>query len=66
MFGAVLLVALPVVIITGLPDYIAYGPQFGQAIPADVGWLRLPRFDWPTRPSWLFVLTEGLHVGLGW
>jgi DMSO/TMAO reductase YedYZ molybdopterin-dependent catalytic subunit len=65
VFGAVLLVALPVVIITGLLDYIAYGPQFGQAIPADVGWLRLPRFDWPTRPSWLFALTEGLHVGLG-
>ena len=52
VFGAVLLVALPVVIITGLLDYIAYGPRFGQAIPADVGWLRLPQFDWPTRPSW--------------
>ncbi len=47
VFGAVLLVALPVVIITGLLDYIAYGPRFGQAIPADVGWLRLPQFDWP-------------------
>ena len=22
-------------------------------------------FDWPTRPSWLFRLTQGLHVGLG-
>jgi len=65
VFGAVLLVALPVVIITGLLDYIAYGPRFGQAIPADVGWLRLPQFDWPTRPSWLFQLTEGLHVVLG-
>ena len=65
VFGAVLLVTLPVVIITGLLDYIAYGPRFGQAIPADVGWLRLPQFDWPTRPSWLFQLTEGLHVVLG-
>ena len=65
VFGAVLLVALPVVIITGLLDYIAYGPRFGQAIPADVGWLRLPQFDWPTRPSWLFQPTEGLHVVLG-
>ncbi|PZS19619.1 MAG: hypothetical protein DLM60_09885 [Pseudonocardiales bacterium] len=65
VFGAVLLVALPVVIITGLLDYIAYGPQFGQAIPADVGGLRLPTFDWPTHPSWLFRLTEGLHIGLG-
>lgn len=65
MFGVVLLVALPVVILTGLLDYIAYGPQFAQAIPAEVGWLRLPGFDWPTRPAWLFRLTQGLHVGLG-
>ncbi|WP_082965381.1 molybdopterin-dependent oxidoreductase [Mycobacterium sp. ACS1612] len=63
--GSVLLVALPVVIITGLLSYIAYGPQFGQAIPGDVGWLKLPTFDWPTRPSWLYRLTQGLHVGLG-
>ena len=34
VFGAVLLVALPIVIVTGLLSYIAYGPQFGQAIPA--------------------------------
>ncbi|MFC9872637.1 molybdopterin-dependent oxidoreductase [Nocardia salmonicida] len=65
IFGAVLLVVLPVVAVTGLLDYIAYGPQFGQANPADVGWLHLPYFDWPTRPSWLFQLTQGLHVGLG-
>jgi DMSO/TMAO reductase YedYZ molybdopterin-dependent catalytic subunit len=65
LFGAVLLASLPLVIITGLLDYIAYGPQFGQAIPGAVGWLHLPVFDWPTRPSWLFRLTEGLHVGLG-
>ena len=65
VFGAVLLAALPLVILTGLLDYIAYGPQFGQAIPAHVGWLRLPQFTWPTRPSWLFRLTEGVHVGLG-
>ena len=33
VFGSVLLVGLPVVILTGLLSYIAYGPQFGQAIP---------------------------------
>ena len=63
VFGAVLLLGLPLVIVTGLLDYIAYGQ--GQAIPGDVGLLRLPGFDWPTRPSWLFRLTQGLHVGLG-
>lgn len=65
VFGVVLLVTMPIVILTGLLDYIAYGPQFGQAMPADTGWLRLPQFDWPTRPSWIFRLTQGLHVGLG-
>ncbi|CMS34306.1 transmembrane protein [Mycobacterium tuberculosis] len=65
VFGLVLLVALPFVIITGLLSYIAYAPQLGQAIPGDVGWLRLPAFTWPTRPSWLYRLTQGLHVGLG-
>lgn len=65
VFGLVLVVGLPIVILTGLLSYLAYGPQFGQAIPADVGWLRLPPVDWPTSPSWLYRLTQGLHVGLG-
>ena len=65
VFGAVLLVTLPVVTITGLLSYIAYAPQLGQAIPGDVGWLKLPTFDWPTDPSWLYRLNQGLHVGLG-
>jgi DMSO/TMAO reductase YedYZ molybdopterin-dependent catalytic subunit len=64
-FGSVLLVTLPIVILTGLLSYIAYGPQFGQAIPGDVGWLKLPTFDWPTDPSWLYRLNQGVHVGLG-
>lgn len=65
VFASVLLVVLPVVIITGLLSYIAYGPKFGQAIPGDVGWLKLPSFDWPSNPSWLYRLNQGLHVGLG-
>lgn len=65
VFASVLLVTLPIVILTGLLSYIAYGPRFGQAIPADVGWLKLPTFDWPTDPPWLYRLTQGLHVGLG-
>lgn len=65
VFGSALLVCLPIVILTGLLSYIAYGPRLGQAIPAHVGGLALPTFDWPTRPSWLYRLTQGLHVGLG-
>lgn len=65
VLGLVLLAGLPVVIVTGLLSYVAYGPELGGAIPGDVGVLRLPVFDWPTRPSWLFRLNQGLHVGLG-
>ncbi len=65
VLGSALLASLPIVIITGLLSYIAYGPQFGQAIPGDVGWLKLPTFDWPTEPSWIYRLNQGLHVGLG-
>ncbi|MGA4688093.1 molybdopterin-dependent oxidoreductase [Micromonospora sp. AB353] len=65
VFGVVLLATLPLVIITGLLDWIAYGPRLGQAFPSDVGWLHPPVFDWPTRPAWLFRLTQGLHVTLG-
>jgi hypothetical protein len=62
VFGAVLLVGLPIVIITGLLSYIAYAPRVGQALPADVGWLKLPTFEWPSRLAWLYRLTQGVHV----
>jgi len=62
VFAVVLLVTLPIVTITGLLSYVAYGTQ---ARPEDVGWLHLPLFDWPTDPSWLFRLNQGLHVILG-
>ncbi len=65
VFGAVLLMTLPIVILTGLVSYIVYAPQFGTSVPADVGWLKLPMFDWPTRPVSLYRLSQGLHVGLG-
>ncbi|MDN5894565.1 MAG: molybdopterin-dependent oxidoreductase [Nocardioides sp.] len=62
VFASVLLVTLPIVTITGLLSYVAYGTQ---ARPGDVGWLHLPLFDWPTNPYWLFRLNQGLHVTLG-
>ena len=60
--GLVLLVGMPVVIATGLLSYVAYG---SAPIPADVGPLRLPAFDWPTSPSWLYRVNQGTHVLLG-
>ena len=65
VLGFLLLISLPLVIVTGLLDWIAYGPQFHQSNPAHVGFLHLPYFDWPDHPAWLFQLTEGLHVVLG-
>lgn len=66
VFAAVLLVGLPVVMLTGFLSYAAYEPRFaGNAFPADPGWLRLPYVAWPTSPSWLYRLNQGLHVGLG-
>lgn len=65
VFGLALLITLPIVIVTGLLSYSAYAPQLGQAIPGNVGWLRLPTFRWPTDPSWLYRLSQGVHVGLG-
>lgn len=65
VFGAALLAALPVVTLTGLLSYLAYAPQLGQAIPGDVGWLKLPSFQWPTSPAWLYQLNQGIHVVLG-
>ena len=65
VLGSVLLVALPVVTITGLAVLHRVRTAVRQAIPGDVGWLTLPTFDWPTDPSWLYRLNQGLHVGLG-
>jgi DMSO/TMAO reductase YedYZ molybdopterin-dependent catalytic subunit len=63
VFAVVLLAGMPVLVVTGLLDRVAYGPA--QGLPGDVGLLQLPPFDWPTSPSWLFRLTQGVHVGLG-
>ena len=66
VFGAVLLVGLPVVIVTGLLSYAAYEPRFlGNAFPGDTHGLHLPFFTWPTHPAWLYRLNQGVHVGLG-
>ncbi len=66
VFAAVLLVGMPVLLVTGFLSYAAYDPQFAEnAFPRDPGLLRLPHFDWPTSPSWLYRVNQGVHVGLG-
>jgi DMSO/TMAO reductase YedYZ molybdopterin-dependent catalytic subunit len=63
--GSVLLVLVAIVATTGFLSHAAYMPDLpGNAIvPADRD---LPlTFTWPTRPAWLYALTQGLHVNVG-
>lgn len=66
LLGLVLLIGLPVVIITGLLSNDAYQPGLGgNALGRHLGPLDFYLFGWPTRPVWLYALTQGLHVSIG-
>ncbi|MFF7211881.1 molybdopterin-dependent oxidoreductase [Streptomyces sp. NPDC008238] len=67
VFGLVLLFGIPVMFVTGLLSYAAYNPGLGPLNDQtpDKGLLGFYLFDWPTRPSWLYRLTQGVHVTLG-
>jgi DMSO/TMAO reductase YedYZ molybdopterin-dependent catalytic subunit len=66
--GLVLLWGLPVVFLTGLFSNAAYNPWLNGNI-ALQGRARGPLdfylFTWPTHPSWLYALNQGIHVALG-
>jgi DMSO/TMAO reductase YedYZ molybdopterin-dependent catalytic subunit len=66
VLGAALLVGIPVVFVTGLLSYVAYEPGLGRNnLIGDPGILDFYVFSWPTSPSWLYALTQGLHVTVG-
>jgi DMSO/TMAO reductase YedYZ molybdopterin-dependent catalytic subunit len=66
ILGAVLLVGIPVVFVTGLLSYAAYEPALGRNnLIGEPGLLDFYVFSWPTSPSWLYALTQGLHVTVG-
>ncbi|EST24779.1 hypothetical protein N566_24810 [Streptomycetaceae bacterium MP113-05] len=62
-----LLAGLVVVIVTGLLSYAAYNPGLGPPNDRtpDRGVFGFYLFPWPTSPSWLYRLTQGLHVTVG-
>lgn len=65
VLGSILLVLTGIVALTGFLSHIAYMPDLpGNAIvPADKD---VPlTFGWPTSPSWLYALTQGLHTNVG-
>jgi DMSO/TMAO reductase YedYZ molybdopterin-dependent catalytic subunit len=62
-----LLVSIPVMFATGLLSYAAYNPNLSplnDTTPGK-GLLGFYLFSWPTRPIWLYRLTQGVHVTLG-
>ncbi len=65
--GLILLPMLTFVIVTGFLSYAAYEPRLAgnENIPGGGGWLHFYLFEWPTSPSWLYRLNQGVHVGLG-
>ncbi|QMU74120.1 molybdopterin-dependent oxidoreductase [Streptacidiphilus sp. P02-A3a] len=67
VFGLVLLVGIPLMFVTGLLSYAAYNPDLAAVNDQtpDKGWLGFYLFSWPTDPSWLYRLNQGVHVTLG-
>jgi DMSO/TMAO reductase YedYZ molybdopterin-dependent catalytic subunit len=66
VLGALLLITVPIVAVTGLLSNAAYDPRLGaNAVGRHLGPLDFWLFSWPTSPSWLYALNQGLHVSLG-
>ena len=65
LLGTVLLGLVTVVAVTGFLSHAAYQPDLGRNAIVDPG-ADLPLvFDWPTRPRFLYAVTQGLHVNVG-
>ncbi|MEC4019413.1 molybdopterin-dependent oxidoreductase [Streptomyces sp. H27-D2] len=67
VLGSILLFGIIVLFVTGLLSYAAYNPDLASLNDKtpDKGWLGFYLFSWPTSPSWLYRLTQGIHVTLG-
>jgi DMSO/TMAO reductase YedYZ molybdopterin-dependent catalytic subunit len=64
--GLALLITIPLVALTGFLSNDAYNPRLGtNAVGRHLGPLDFYLFPWPTRPSWLYALTQGVHVTIG-
>jgi DMSO/TMAO reductase YedYZ molybdopterin-dependent catalytic subunit len=66
--GSILLVLIAIVATTGFLSHAAYMPDLGRnaIVPKDRDLpLVASFFDWPTSPSWLYGLTQGLHTNVG-
>src|SRR3954453_23443650 len=68
ILGSILLVLIAIVATTGFLSHLAYMPDLGSnaIVPNDhhLPWIS-SLFAWPTGPSWLYGLTQGLHTNVG-
>ena len=66
ILGSLLLIGVTIVGLTGFLSHAAYMPGLGHnaIVPNDRD-LPFTTFSWPTSPSWLYALTQGLHVNVG-
>jgi DMSO/TMAO reductase YedYZ molybdopterin-dependent catalytic subunit len=66
--GSILLILIAIVATTGFLSHAAYMPDLGHnaIVPKDrdLPWIA-SFFNWPTSPSWLYGLTQGLHTNVG-
>ena len=63
--GSVLLSLVTVVAVTGFVSHAAYQPDLGRNAIVDPA-RDLPLiFSWPSRPGYLYAVTQGLHVNVG-
>ncbi|WP_093491521.1 MULTISPECIES: molybdopterin-dependent oxidoreductase [unclassified Streptomyces] len=68
LLGVVLLAGITLLFVTGLLSYAAYNPELAGGVNDKTpgkGLLGFYLFSWPTGPSWLYRLTQGLHVTVG-
>ena len=66
MLGSLLLPLVLIVAATGFLSHTAYQPDLGRNAVLDRAHdFQLFIFSWPSSPSWLYALTQGLHVNVG-
>jgi len=65
ILGLTLLGLVTIVAVTGFLSHAAYQPDLGTNAIVDPDLPLTTFFDWPTGPSWLYALSQGLHVNVG-
>ena len=66
VLAVVLLVGLTILAVTGLLSYAAYDPRLpGNDQTPGASLLKFYLFSWPTHPSWLYRVDQGVHITLG-